>query len=370
MTAETLPAPAPSLTQDGTRLVFAGRLDAAAAASLWRPAKAAAEAASAPLELDLSAVEVLDTNGATLLLRAGGEAPRTTGASPAVAAVLARAVAAAAAPGPAGGKRRRFSPLAMIGAAAFGIGDKAAGWVAFLGEAAVTIGAYAVRPRGVRFGDLMRHLDEAGTRAFGLCILLGSLLGVILAFQSSIPMRQFGAEIFIPKLVGISLLRELGPLMAAIILAGRTGSAYAAELGTMTVNEEVDALKIMGIDPMRMLVLPRLLAGTLVMPVLALLLTLAGLIGMGAVMVGLGFPPTATMNQLSSSLTLGDMIGGLGKAACFGLAIAGIGCRSGLSAGRGPQAVGDAATGAVVGGIVSIVVLDGIFAVLFFRLGW
>lgn len=201
-------------------------------------------------------------------------------------------------------------------------------------------------------------------------LLLGVLLGLILAFQSSIPMRQFGAEVFIPNLVGISLLRELGPLMAAVILAGRTGSAYAAELGTMVVNEEVDALRIMGIDPVAWLVLPRVLAAVLVMPLLALVLDLAGLLGMGAVMASLGFPPVAVLNQLRQAVALGDLLGGLFKAAVFGLAIGLVGCRAGIGAGRGPRAVGDAATAAVVGGIVGVVVLDGVFALLFFRLGW
>ncbi|MBX9700221.1 MAG: ABC transporter permease, partial [Acetobacteraceae bacterium] len=224
--------------------------------------------------------------------------------------------------------------------------------------------------RRVRRAELFRHLDEAGLRAFPLTLLLGVLIGLILAFQSSIPMRRFGAEVFIPNLVGISLLRELGPLMAAVVLAGRTGSAYAAELGTMTVNEEVDALRIMGIDPFAWLVLPRVLAAMLVMPVLALVMNLAGLAGMTGVMVSLGFPPIAVANQLQQWIDLGDVAGGLFKAAVFGLAIGLVGCRAGLGAGRGPRAVGDAATAAVVGGIISIVVLDGIFAVLFFRLGW
>jgi phospholipid/cholesterol/gamma-HCH transport system permease protein len=200
-------------------------------------------------------------------------------------------------------------------------------------------------------------------------LLLGSLLGVILAFQSAIPLRQFGAEVFVPSLVGISLLRELGPLMAGIVLAGRTGSAYAAELGTMTVNEEVAALRIMGIDPMALLVLPRVLAGMLVMPVLSLVLTVAGLAGMAFVMTLLGFTMTTVAQQLTNFVSLKDLLGGLFKAAVFGLAISVVGCRAGLGAGRGPRAVGDAATAAVVGGIVAIVVLDGVFAVLYERLG-
>jgi phospholipid/cholesterol/gamma-HCH transport system permease protein len=225
------------------------------------------------------------------------------------------------------------------------------------------------RPRMFRGAEFLRHLDEIGLRAFPLTLLLGFLIGMILAYQSSIPLKRFGAEIFVPNLVGISLLRELGPLLAGVVLAGRTGSAFAAELGTMTVNEEVNALRIMGIDPMVMLVLPRILAGILVMPVLTLLMNLAGLAGMTVVMESLGFPWSAVSNQLQQWLSLGDLTGGLFKSACFGLVIAAIGCRAGLAAGLGPRAVGDAATAAVVGGIVAIVAMDGVFAILFFRLG-
>ncbi|WBV44057.1 ABC transporter permease [Pseudoroseomonas cervicalis] len=328
-------------------------------------------AARGAARLDLSGVTTLDTTGAALVLQgaraAGGTAPE--GAGPRITAVLERARQALDAARPTPPPR----PLPFVaGIGAWGVGGlkslRAA--TGFLGEAVVMTLSLLPRPRRLRVGDLLRHLDEAGLRAFPLTLLLGLLIGVILAFQSSIPMRQYGAEIYIPSLVGISLLRELGPLIAAIILAGRTGSAFAAELGTMTVNEEVDALRIMGIDPMVMLVLPRLIAAMLVMPVLTLLMNLSGLIGMGAVMGALGFPSALVINQLSYWLTLGTLLGGLGKSVVFGLVVAGIGCRAGLSAGRGPRAVGDAATAAVVGGIVSTVVLDGLFAVLFYRLGW
>lgn len=359
---------------DGLVLAWKGRLDTMAAAELWAPAVQAVargDAGTKPVTLDLSGLEMLDTTGAALLLelrRGDGEGGGgVRGASPPVAAVLARVEAALSVSPPA--PAPRLSPLAVIGRAGVGTFRNAVDATAFLGEVAVTGLRTLLRPGAVRRSEILRHLDEVGMRAFPLTVLLGVLIGVILAFQSAIPMRRFGAEIFIPNLVGISLLRELGPLMAAVILAGRTGSAFAAELGTMTVNEEVDALRIMGVDPVVLLVLPRLLAATIAMPVLALLMNLSGLLGMGVVMAGLGFPPAAVANQVSSFVGLSDLLGGLFKAAVFGLVIAGIGCRAGLGAGRGPRAVGDAATSAVVGGIVSIVLLDGVFAVLFNRLG-
>ena len=353
------------------RVALDGRLDTPAAATLWTPLMAEARrAGAAPLVLDLAAVPAVDTTGATLLLTAEAAAPgtRIDGANPGVAAVIERVRAALAAPRPTP-VPYRFSPVSGIGRRAVQAARGGLDTLAFSGEMLMVGLGTLLHPGRLRLREMLRHLDEAGTRAFPLTVLLGTLLGVILAFQSAIPLRRFGAEIFVPNLVGISLLRELGPLMAGVVLAGRTGSAYAAELGTMTVNEEVQALRVMGIDPMALLVLPRVLAGILVMPVLSLLLTLAGLCGMALIMGTLGFPLTTVRQQLVAWLTLSDLLGGLAKAAVFGLAISAIGCRAGMGAGRGPRAVGDAATSAVVGGIVSMVVLDGIFAVVYERLG-
>lgn len=361
------PATMAAATDGGGRtLTFDGRIGTADAARLWAPVARAARGAPA-VTLDVAGVSEVDTAGAVLLLAAAPGAV-VRGAPPAVEKVLERTGAALKAAPPQAAPPR-LNPIAGLGEIVVGIGDSLLGAIAFGGEALVKLLATLLHPRQLRLGEMLRHLDETGLRAFPLTALLGFLIGVILAYQSAIPLRRFGAEVFVPNLVGISLLRELGPLLAGVVLAGRTGSAFAAELGTMTVNEEVDAMRIMGIDPMQMLVLPRLLAAVLVMPVLALLMMLAGLAGMTAIMASLGFPWAAVSNQLQQWLALGDLLGGLFKAAVFGVAIAAIGCRAGLAAGRGPRAVGDAATTAVVGGIVSIVVLDGIFAVLFFRLG-
>lgn len=351
---------------DHKTLILSGRIDTAAAATLWERLLAESRGGAA---LDLSGVTALDTTGATLLLNAEALAGEGAlrGATPPVSAVLERVRAALAAPRPKA--EGRLPALALIGQSTLAFGRNALDAVTFLGEVMVTGVMTILRPGRLRWRELLRHLDEAGTRAFPLAVLLGVLLGVILAFQSAIPLRRFGAEIFVPNLVGISLMRELGPLMAGVILAGRTGSAYAAELGTMTVNEEVAALRVMGIDPMALLVLPRVLAGMLVMPVISLLLTLAGLAGMAVVMGLLGFPLATVTQQVRGFVDLTDLLGGLFKAVVFGLAITSIGCRAGLGAGRGPRAVGDAATGAVVGGIVAIVMLDGAFAVIYERLG-
>lgn len=365
-------APFQAETEAG-RLVlrFSGALDTAVATAGWEAAHRAVKSGGA-LTLDAAGVTQLDSGGAALLVslaRQAGEADWREPAAEAPRGALER-FRKAIPPDPPPPKPRPFRPLTSLGAFTLDKLRAVAGRMAFLGETVLATIRLIPRPWRLRWAEVMRHLDEAGTRAFPLCILLGTLIGVILAFQSSVPMRQFGAEIFIPQLVGISLTRELGPLLASIILAGRTGSAYAAELGTMRVNEEVDALKIMGLDPVAWLVVPRIVASTLVMPALTMVMNVTGILGMMIVMGALGFPPVAVLNQLEQWLSLQDLAGGLGKAAIFGLAIGYIGCQAGLSAGRGPRAVGDAATSAVVGGIVALVVLDGIFAILFFRLGW
>lgn len=354
--------PTAALSLDGDTLAFTGALDAQAAERLWGDAAKQAAKAS---RITLDKLTRLDSIGAVMLL--GLDKPMT-GAPPEVAEVLERNRRALDAAPPVA-PPRALPLIQAIGAGAIGKVKTAASTLAYIGEVAMTMLRAPFTRGGLRPAELMRHLDEAGLRAFPLAILLGTLIGVILAFQSSIPLKRFGAEIFVPNLVGISLLRELGPLMAAIIMSGRTGSAYAAELGTMVVNEEVDALRIMGVDAIAMLVLPRILAATLAMPVLALVMDLTGLIGMTGVMMALGFPLVAVTSQLKQWLSLQDLLGGLFKAAVFGAAIGLIGCRAGLAAARGPRAVGDAATGAVVGGIVAIIVLDGLFAILFYRLG-
>jgi phospholipid/cholesterol/gamma-HCH transport system permease protein len=240
--------------------------------------------------------------------------------------------------------------------------------VAFMGEVLVAVLRLPARRRMLPLGDLLRYADQAGVRALPLVMLLGFLMGTILAFQSVVPMRPYGADLFVANLVTISLLRELGALLSAVILAGRTGSAFAAEIGTMKVNQELDALVTMGLDPMTMLVLPRLIAVMLVLPALALVLDISGLAGMTAVMHGFGFPLVTIMHQVQGSATITDLFGGLFKAVCFGAAIAAIGCRAGLSTGHGPRAVGLSATAAVVGAIISTIVLDGVLAVMFYRL--
>jgi phospholipid/cholesterol/gamma-HCH transport system permease protein len=351
----------------GVVLAFAGEMETASVGPLWRQAMRVAEQARGrTMAIDMSGVTFCDVGGAAFLVAleaAQGSAADWRGTDDKVAALLQQAR---------GANRAGGHPEAPVSwtlhdlfVTAFGL---VVASIAFLGESAVALVRLPARHRMLRLPDLLRYIDQAGVRSIPLILLLGYLIGLILAFQSAVPMRRFGADIFVANLVAISLIRELGPLLAAVILAGRTGSAFAAEIGTMKVNEEVDALVTMGLDPMTMLVLPRMMAAMLVMPVMTLTLDLAGLLGMATVMRGFGFPMIAIANQVQNWVGASDLYGGLFKAVCFGLAVAAIGCRAGLGTGVGPRAVGLSATAAVVGGIVATIALDGVFALIFYRL--
>jgi phospholipid/cholesterol/gamma-HCH transport system permease protein len=353
---------------DSAVLAFAGRLDAVAVGELWSEAvEGARRLRGRALTLDLSALESCDMAGATLLAateQAHGSETGLAGGSEQTRALLARARSAGAVRPPAA-RVPGPTTLEVLRAGLFAAGDG----FAFLGQAALAGLRLPGRRRMMRFGDLLRYADQAGVQSLPLVVMLGFLMGLILAFQSAVPMRQFGAELFVANLVSVSLTRELGPLLAAVILAGRTASAFAAEIGTMKVNEEVDALVTMGLDPMTMLVLPRIAAVLVVMPFMTVVLNIAGLVGMAVVMRGFGYPVGVVEAQVQHWTTPGDLAGGLIKAACFGVVIAAIGCRAGLRTGAGPRAVGISTTAAVVGGIVATIVLDGVFAVFFNRLG-
>jgi phospholipid/cholesterol/gamma-HCH transport system permease protein len=319
------------------------------------------------LVLDLAGVEGFDTAGAALVLaaeRACGEGFELRGLGARETAILERMRGLDVPPPPPPAMAVltwRQVIVASAGALVHG--------VAYVGEVVVALARLPVRARMFRVADMLRAADQAGAQAIPLVLLLGTLVGVILAFQSLIPMRRFGADIYVANLVSIGLARELGPLLAAVILSGRSGSAFAAEIGTMKVNQELDALATMGIDAVTMLVLPRLIAATLMLPLLTVVMELAGILGMTLVLVANGISWAVVANQVVATVVPADFYGGLFKAALFGAVVAAIGCRAGLGTGVGPRAVGLAATSAVVGGIVATIALDGVLAVIFFRLG-
>lgn len=224
------------------------------------------------------------------------------------------------------------------------------------------------RPRRL-VRDTLALAEQHGARALPIVTLIAFLMGVILAFQSAVPMQQFGAEVFVANLVGLSMLRELAPLMTAILLAGRTGAAFAAELGTMKVNEEINALHTLGQDPIHTLVFPRVFAVLLMAPLLTVYANLVGLLGGALVMLSFNVPVVTFWIQVKGVAHMQDFLGGELKAWVFGGLVALIGCFTGMQTGFGAQAVGAATTRAVVLGIVAIVLADGLFAVMFYHLG-
>lgn len=265
--------------------------------------------------------------------------------------------------------REPLSLVEQVGHAAVGVWQDVRVLITFVGELSVGLLHAATHPHRIRWKDAFVTAERAGVDALPIIALIGFLLGLIMAFQAAIPMRQFGAEIFVANLIGLSMLRELGPLITAILLAGRSASAFAAELGTMKVREEIDALTTMGLDPLRFLAVPRVIAAVSMTPLLAVFANLSGLIGGAVVMRSLGFTLTTYANQILLATHLGDLLGGLFKSVVFGMLVAAIGCLRGLQTQTGASAVGISTTRAVVSGIVLIAIADAIFAVVYYYLG-
>ena len=261
--------------------------------------------------------------------------------------------------------------LERVGRSAIGVWLGALEMITFVGEASRALARAAVGRARFRRVDLLLNIQEAGASALGIVSLISFLIGLILAFVGSIQLRQFGAQIYIADLVAIGMAREMGAMMAAIIMAGRTGAAYAAQLGTMRVNEEIDALSTMGISPFEFLVLPRMLGLILMMPLLTIYADLVGIAG-GAV-VGVGMLKVGMLpywNHTWDAVSLSDFAAGLIKSAVFGVLIAIAGCLRGMQCGRSSAAVGLAATSAVVTGIVFIIVSDAILTVVYDVIGF
>jgi phospholipid/cholesterol/gamma-HCH transport system permease protein len=226
------------------------------------------------------------------------------------------------------------------------------------------------RPRKFRWGDCLDQMQQCGAMAVPIVSLISILVGLTLAYQAAVELRQFGADIYVADLVGYSVVREMGPLMVAVILAGRTGAAFAATLGNMSANEEIDALQTLGISPVQFLVLPRIIALGVMMPLLTLYADAVGAFGgMVAASAILHIPPSAYWIEMQTSLEIHDIGTGLSKALVFGLLIGVAGCMCGLRADRSAAGVGRAATSAVVISILLIVIADAAGAVLFNLLG-
>lgn len=263
------------------------------------------------------------------------------------------------------------SVVARIGAAGLAAAAGIRELCAFIGEAALALGKLATGRARYRRADFFLIVQECGAQALPIVSLISFLVGMILAYVGAVQLKQFGAQIFVANLVGLGMAREMGAMMTAIIMAGRTGAAFAAQLGTMTVGEEIDALRTSGISPMEFLVLPRILALVLMVPLLCLYADLLGILG-GALVAVSSFDLGLAQyyDQTRAALDLQQFALGLFKAAVFGILIALAGCLRGMQCGRSASAVGAAATSAVVTGIVWIIVFDAALTVAYDVLGW
>ncbi len=260
--------------------------------------------------------------------------------------------------------------LTRIGARAVEAASATRGMVSFLGETTLAFGRLLLGRARFRRHDLVLFLQECGAQALPIVSLISVLVGLILAFVGAVQLKLFGAQIYVADLVGIGMTREMGAMMAAIIMAGRTGAAYAAQLGTMQVNEEIDALQTLGLSPVEFLVLPRTLALILMMPLLCIYADFMGILGGGLIgVMMLDLSPVAYFTQTQRAITLVHLSTGVMKSVVFGVIIALSGCMRGMQCGRSSAAVGEATTSAVVTAIVFIIVFDGLFAVVFDVLG-
>lgn len=271
---------------------------------------------------------------------------------------------------PAASPERDRSLFAQIGLVSWGILNDIREQISFIGEFTATALLCVAKPKLVRWGDMWITAQKAGVDALVVAGMVSFLTGMIMAFQAAVPLKQFGVDIFVVNLVALALLREMGPIMTAVVLAGRSGSAFAAEIGTMKVNEEINALETMGLDPMRFLVVPRVLAGFIVTPVLTVYASALGVTGGLLVMMAEGFPFAALWNQLISAVGVSDVMTGMIKSFVFGILVAGVGCLRGLQTGNGATAVGQSTTRAVVSGIFLIVLVDAVFAGIFYVIKW
>ena len=332
-------------------------------------------AARARIELD--GLESLDTAGALLIqrtakqLESDGLRVEVKGASAPQSALL-ETVRSHDIPCPPPPEAENFvvSVLIRLGQGAYRFRDEASGLLSFLGLSVIALGRTLADPRRLRLTALVSHMEQAGLNAMPIVGLLSFLIGVVLAYQGADQLARFGAQIFTVNLVGIGVLREMGIILTAIIVAGRSGSAYTAQIGTMMVREEIDAMRTIGLDPMDVLVMPRVIALLLVMPLLAFYADLMGLLG-GAVMatVVLDISLVQFARQLNDAVPLWSFWVGIIKAPIFGFVIALVGCFEGFKVSRSAESVGLRTTAAVVEAIFIVIVLDAMFSVLFSVIG-
>jgi len=355
------------------RILLGGRIGIEDAAALWkRISETLAEDVDEvrAVELDLARVSMIDGACMALLtqlrreLRARGVGCEFVGGSGEVKRIVELY----------GGrkkerrkraKRKPLSAIEQLGNATLAILAEVKQILNFIGELTSSTLHVIKHPKSLNLRDVTLTMERAGADAAPIVLLINFLMGFVMAYQSSAQLKQFGANIYVADLVGVSMTRELGPLMMAIIVCGRSGAAFAAELGTMKVSEEVDALRTLGFLPLPFLVIPRMLGLTLVAPILVLLADAVGIVGGALVaMLTLDIGPTTFMIQLQSAVKTSDVVSGIFKGMVFCGTVALISCQQGLSTSGGAEGVGRRTTGAVVSILFSLIVLDAIFTVV------
>ncbi|SLN37568.1 MlaE family lipid ABC transporter permease subunit [Oceanibacterium hippocampi] len=329
------------------------------------------------VEVDLTALEALDTAGAWLVYRtckrlgADGREVVVTGARE-EHDILLREVAGNDNPceiePPTENVVVRL--LAEVGRETVRLGHETRNLLGFFGIVMSTVGRALVNPRRLRFTSLVYHMEQSGLNALPIIGLISFLIGVVLAYQGATQLRRFGADVFVVDLIGVSILREIGILLTAIVIAGRSGSAFTAQIGAMKVNEEVDAMRTLGLDPVEVLVVPRVLALMITLPLLGFFADIMGLMG-GALMAwaSLDIQPSLYLERLQQSVTFWTFWTGMIKAPFFAATIAMIGCFEGFQVSGSAESVGRLTTRAVVEAIFLVIIIDAGFSIFFAVVG-
>ncbi|HEX6219359.1 MAG TPA: MlaE family lipid ABC transporter permease subunit [Sphingomicrobium sp.] len=331
------------------------------------------EATPDPLVIDISGVERIDTVGAWILYRtARDRGAKISGASSDARTLIDQVgefdkpvqVVPESRPG-------YLRVLDELGEWVHEAGTTLLGLLGFFGATLIGFKNIIKRPKRFRVNAVVQRFDVVGVRALGIIGLMSFLIGIVVAQQGSVQLEQFGAEIYTINLIGRITVRELGTLMTAIMVAGRSGSAFAAQIGTMKITEEIDAMRTIGVSPIEALVIPRMIASVVMMPLLAFWAMLLSLIGGGIfVWLVLGIPPLTYIQRLQEVVPATDLWIGLIKAPVFGFIIALAGCFQGMLVQGNSEEVGQRTTTAVVQSIFLVIVLDAVFAVFFSSIGW
>jgi phospholipid/cholesterol/gamma-HCH transport system permease protein len=320
--------------------------------------------------IDASAVSALDTSGAWLLSRTAlalqkrGSKVRIEGLRPEFEALLRLVESRTVVPGAPAPPTPGI--LARLGLGSWEGVRGAYGLLSFLGEATVALARSILDPRRIRWRAIAHNLQTAGFEALPITGLLSFLLGIVITYQGAQQLQRFGANLYIADLVGLSMVRELSPLITAIIVAGRSGSAYTAQIGTMKVTEEVDALRTIGVGPLDLLVLPKVAALVILLPLLTVYTDIMGVLG-GMVMARaeLQLSFTAFLNRLQEAVSLTSYVIGIGKAPVFAVIIALVGCYQGFRVTGSAESVGRQTTVSVVQSIFLVILSDALFSIAF-----